>query len=166
MDAEQLAVQVPGCNLCEPGEMFMIEVHGADRTVVIKAKVSMASEGIIAFTFSAEPLSLPPREKARIKVEGIGATLTSSNGAIDVEVSDISIEGCGLLSSVQVEKSSLVELLVDSPAGPIDCRGEVRYCKNDSEMPGLYRIGLLLQPLGRLEQARWNKMIEYSLEAA
>ena len=166
LEGEQLAIQVPVTQSSEPGDVFMVEIHGADRTVIIKAKVSMASEGIIAFTFVGEPASMPPREKARIKVEGVGATLSSPSGAIDVEVSDISLEGCGILSSVQVDKGSRIEVMVDSPAGPIDCKGEVRYCKSDAEMQGLYRIGVLLEPLGRLEQARWNKMIEYSLEAA
>lgn len=167
LEQEQFAIQVLGAmQTCEPGELFITEIHGVDRTMIIKGKVTMASEGIVAFAFVAEPQNLPPREKARIKVEGVSATLSTNNGAIDVEIADISIEGCGILSPGQVEKGSVIELMIDSPAGPINCRGEVRYTKTDSEMPGLYRLGILLEPFGRLEQARWNKMIEYSLEAA
>lgn len=166
-EQEQLAIQIYGSQaVFEPGELFMVEIHGCDRTVIAKGKVSMASEGIVAFTFAGEPISMPPREKSRIKVEGVGATMSADCGTLDVEVSDISAEGCGILSSAQVEKGTTIDLMIDSPAGPIDCKGEVRYCKTEPELQGLFRIGLLLQPLGRLEQARWNKMIEYSLEAA
>lgn len=164
---DQISIQVVGSQATfEPGEAFMLEIHGTDRTVVAKAKVSLASEGIVTFLTLGEPMSMPPRERARIKVDGVSASLGANGGSIDVELSDISQEGCGVLSSVQVEKGSVISLSIDSPAGPIDCQGEVRYCKTDPEMEGFYRLGVLLQPLGRLEQARWNKMIEYSLEAA
>jgi hypothetical protein len=176
-DDEQIHVQLASNEVLELGDIFVIEVHGADCYAMIKGKLGMVSESIAVFTFMEKPRYFPPKERVRVKVEGVSATLgVLANPheevaehpmySLEVEVNDVSHEGVGILSSSRLDRGTQISLLVDSPAGPVQCKGEVRYCKPEPEHDSLYRIGILLQQMGRLELARWTKMIEFAMEAA
>jgi hypothetical protein len=144
---------------------------------MIKGKLGMVSESIAVFALLEQPKYFPPKERVRVKVEGVSARLSvlampneaageHSMYSLDVEVNDVSHEGAGILCASRLDRGTQISLLVDSPAGPVACKGEVRYCKPEPEHENVFRVGLLLQEMGRLELARWTKMIEFAMEAA
>ena len=75
-------------------------------------------------------------------------------------VVDISQRGIGLVIGVPVTRGSWVSMTLKSEFGEIQCTGQVRYCKPDTEQFGSYRVGVALDALDRLAGARWRRLYD------
>jgi hypothetical protein len=57
-----------------------------------------------------------------------------------------------------VEKGTGIELIIDSPQGRVDCKGEVIYCRR-LNIGNQYRIGMSIKPQNRVDTARWQRLL-------
>jgi PilZ domain-containing protein len=172
---EELQVQLPRGSELEPGEKFVIEVYGDETHAMLHCRLGVMTEGLAVFTLEDPPRYLAQKEPVRKKVDDISGTLTilkvpgeqeQPDTVIDVVVIDISQDGAGIISPLRVTRGSTIKLLVRTAAGPITRNGEVRYCKPEPQHRETYRVGVLLKDMGRLESARWARLLDLSLGAA
>lgn len=143
------------------GDRFAVEVHGTDRSAIFTAALCSQDSEELVFRIHEQVRYLPSRERARLAVEGITGKFKYQGVDTPFSVSDVSLQGCGLVVPFQVPRGAKLTLDIDTPQGLINCSGEVRYCKQDADIPGAYRIGMLLDIMARLESARWTKLFEF-----
>lgn len=142
------------------GETFMVQVHGHSSTALFRAVLRSVGSRELMFVIPEPVRFLTPSEQVRISVQGVTATITGEGKAVDATVVDLSVGGAGLVAACEIKKGEHVRVLFITPLGNVDCDAEVRYCKPESIEEGTYRIGVQLEDLGRIERARWNRLVE------
>lgn len=155
-----LVVKLGGPAQVKPGETFMVQVHGHSSTALFRALLKGISPNELAFAIPEPVRFLTASEQVRVSVEGVTATLTSAGRALETTVVDLSVGGAGLVSTREIKRGEHVRVLFETPLGNVECDAEVRYCKAESIEDGTYRIGVRLEELGRIERARWNRLVE------
>jgi hypothetical protein len=147
----------------EIGEVFMVQVHGPEQTVMFKASLALSCAAEMTFNVHPPMTSVPATEAARFSVSGMDGEILYDGIRVAVDVLDISQGGVGLLCQQVVTRYAKVTVVISSPYGPITTTGEIRYCRPDQETLGSYRVGIRLDEMGRLERARWNRLFEMDL---
>lgn len=142
------------------GDVFMVQVHGPTFTALFKAVLRSAAEKDLCFTIPEPVRFLKASEQVRVSVVGVSALVTASNRAFESMVVDLSTTGAGLLATRELKKGEIVRVMFTTPVGEIECGAEVRYCKPDSIDDGSFRVGLQLEQMGRIERARWNRLVD------
>ena len=143
-----------------PTDVFMVQVHGHTSTALFKAVLSHQFEVELFLTIPEPVRFLTAHEAVRVSVDGLTALLTSKGRAVEAEVVDLSVKGAGLLTTCEFTKGEKVTIAFSTPLGPVECTGVIRYAKPDPAEDDKYRIGLELDDLGRIERARWQRLIE------
>lgn len=145
-----------------PGEQFMFEVHGHSIAAVFPAELAVVSGDDLVFTIP-QPLRLvSANEEARVFVREVSGILKGETMEVDVLVVDVSRSGAGLLAPLQLSAGERVTLELDTAQGTVVCCGEVRYCRPDSREWGQFRAGILLDDMGRIERARWARLVGFN----
>jgi hypothetical protein len=158
-NASAIIVNLSTESLLEPGEHFMFEVHGHDAVAIFPGVLSMVNADEYLFEIP-QPLRLTsPNEEARVYVEDVSGILKGETMEVDVLVVDVSRRGAGVLAPLPLTAGEKVVLSLDTAQGPVECTGEVRYCRPDTKAWGQYRAGLLLDDMGRIEKARWARLV-------
>jgi hypothetical protein len=142
----------------EVGDILVAEVSGRENLALLDASVKTIIDDEIVLDFRRPPRYEVAREKFRTLVQNVRGSVNYEGENVDLEVLDISEQGLGLLSFAPVQTGSRVKLSLETPYGPVKVSGLVRYCRSDPKRIGLYRAGLYLDEMGRLDRARWNKL--------
>jgi len=158
---EVLQLRLSTKTTLEESDNFNIEIHGTDRSAVFQAALITQDGDNLVFAVPQTIRFMPAREKARLAVRGVTGICTYQGLETAFDVSDVSLEGIGIVLPVGVLRGAHLELEIQSPHGPIQCNGHVRYCRTDPDVAGWFRIGILLDDMGRLETARWARLFEY-----
>jgi hypothetical protein len=146
----------------EPGQQFMFEVHGHSVAAVFPAELSVVSGDDLVFSIP-QPLRLvTPNEEARVYVRDVTGILKGETMEVDVLVVDVSKKGAGVLAPMPLAAGERITLELDTLQGPVICCGEVRYCRPDSREWGQFRAGILLDDMGRIERARWARLVGFN----
>lgn len=148
IEASQLDVQ----DRCRIEIYSEAETHSA--VVVVLASEDTRVVLRVEDSFSSRPST----EVARLIVASCPGSLMIEGLGLSVDLHDVSVEGCGVLVDRSLKRGSLGKLAVDSPHGRIDAEVEVRYCRPDAEQFGMYRAGLRIRQIGRIEKARLQKL--------
>ena len=144
------------------GEAFFIQANGIRSSTTFKAVLVAASNGNLRFEIKEAIRVMRSTEEARVRLDGAIAELCTGGKSTETEVLDISAHGLGLLSPVPIERGEEVQLTITAECGlVIRATGVVRYCQPGQE-PQEHRIGIQLNPMDRVEQARWQQLIEHS----
>lgn len=143
----------------QPGDEFMFQLNGRDSGALFPATLAMSSGEDYLFNIP-EPLRLTtPCEEARVYVQDVSGILHGDSRELDVIILDVSRKGAGVLTPLPVSAGERVVLTIDTPGGSVNCAGEVRYCRNDAKVKGHFRAGIMLDDMGRIERARWARLI-------
>jgi hypothetical protein len=93
-------------------------------------------------------------------VSGIDVLLEDDYAPVEGKIVDLSSKGLGVAIHIPMQKGTAVRVKISCASGEILGEGEIRYCRQVSEVPPEFRVGIKLQPLDRLNQARWNRLME------
>ena len=146
--------------LHELNDLYMIEIHGLDRSAQFKACLLEYTEDAVVLGIPEGIKFYAPRENARVYLKERPAQLELDGLPIPAMVEDVSKEGLGLIVQHQIPRSSLVSVKMESDGGSINLKAEVRYCKTDPDLIGSFRVGLLIKEMDRLSSARWVRFFE------
>ncbi|MER3495393.1 MAG: hypothetical protein C4320_00310 [Armatimonadota bacterium] len=69
------------------------------------------------------------------------------------------MKGIGGTIEVEIQHPGEIRFEIDGLYGPVAGTAEVRYCRADPQDPARFRIGLLILQVGRIDQARWVRML-------
>ncbi len=127
---------------CKPGDQFMFQVYGPGKVVLFKAGVQAQYGHEISFSILSEMQYAPAKEEMRVLAEGTTGVLKGDGHEMEVMLIDISPKGAAVISAIFFSKETPVELLVASPAGPINLKGHVRNCREAEGMRSQYRVGI------------------------
>lgn len=158
-------VDIPSGNELRAGQEFMVQAFGPSACATFRTRLRLMSGTRGSFAIEGEVRFLKSTEEPRMKVSGVTATIEDDYAPFEAQVVDISSSGMGMVSSIPLEKGETVKLTISTLAGPVGALAEVRYNRQVSENPIAFRIGLKLQPLARLNQARWNRLLDGSAAA-
>lgn len=148
----------------EVGDQFVTQVFGHGASALLKGTVNAKSDEQIVMMLN-EPIKLiQSSEQARIAVTDVKAILRYEGESIEAAVLDVSIGGAGLQVAQVLERGATIELAMDSPHGPVAAVGIVRYCRPEPDVENLFRVGVQLNGMSRVDGARWRRMFE--LDAA
>lgn len=78
-------------------------------------------------------------------------------------VHDVSSGGLGIDVETPIESGDEVELRIQTPVGEIRCRARVLYCRELQSGSEMYRCGVRIENMPRVDYARWARL---TLEAA
>ncbi|MCB8932046.1 MAG: PilZ domain-containing protein [Fimbriimonadaceae bacterium] len=155
-----LVVKLGGPTQVKLGETFMVQVHGHSSTALFRAVLRAVGPKELTFVIPEPVRFLTASEQVRVTVEDVTATITGGGKALEATVVDLSVGGAGLVAAREIKKGEHVRVIFTTPLGNVECDAEVRYCKMESIEDGTYRIGVQLEELGRIERARWNRLVE------
>ena len=103
---------------------------------------------------------LPRSEEARIAMDGGIIEVNSEECGEDrVFLSDISEHGAGILGTSAYSRGAILSLKVSAARRTLELKGEVRYCIRSKIVPDMYKTGLKLDGLDRLEAAEWRNLM-------
>lgn len=92
-----------------------------------------------------------PMLEARKKSEKVRGMIETP-----VEILDIAPSGIGLMTDFNLETGASVDLRLTTDYGDMSVRGSVVYCRPEGTQ---FRVGLKLNELSRLDQARWDQIL-------
>ena len=98
-------------------------------------------------------------EDVRYACEATGGGLTLGSRRYEFEVGDISDKGLGGHVCTEIARGTTVGFEIDGLYGKVGGMAEVRYCRASPHKEGQFRIGLLIVEVGRIDQARWGRML-------
>ncbi len=143
-----------------PNDVFMVQVHGHTSTALFRAVLQHRFEHDLHLAIPEPVRFLTANEPVRISVQGLTATITANGEAVEAKVVDLSARGAGLVTTSEFTRGDKVAVSFSTPLGIVECTGVVRYTKPEPAEDGYFRVGLELDDLGRIEHARWNRLIE------
>jgi hypothetical protein len=153
-------LDIPAAQDLSPGDECSIQALGTASCAVVKGKVQLVAAHQVSFALEGSARFLKSGEEARMRASGLLAMVSDEYAPIETEIIDISPNGLGMLASVPFERGSEIQLALATPAGQIYVSGEVRYCRQMSNEPIRFRVGVRLKRFDRVNQARWNRLIE------
>ena len=160
LDDTELRVRLNVSGECEPGDQFLVEIFGNDVNCSFKAGLSVSFDNQAYLTILSPVQYRQATESARLSVSDMFGNVVTEESEIDVRVVDISRHGMGMIVRIPLPKGSQFSYKVISPVGELHGQAQVRYCRLDPSGNGLYRIGARIMDLTRVEQAKWNRLIE------
>lgn len=92
-----------------------------------------------------------PNHEARRKSERVSGKIETP-----VEVMDLAPNGMGLLTDFRLETGANIDLRLTTDFGELCLTATVVYCRPEDN---LFRVGVKLQELSRLNQARWDQVL-------
>lgn len=143
----------------QPGDEFMFQVFGHGTMAMFRAELSLQAGDQLTFQVIGPTQYRRSKEDMRLLADGITGVLTCDGFDIDVIFVDLSVKGAGVICGQQLTKGSAIELRIDSSQGPILCTGEVVYSKRMSLNDFQFRVGLSVTPRGRIDLARWQRLL-------
>jgi hypothetical protein len=160
LTAYELRIKLPPHTEISPGDSFHVEMYSAQVSAVCKATFTSRREDEWILNVNDAIKPLPPKENLRLHMGGLPGKIQFDGVEYDMTVQDISSEGMGLVTDCFAPRGATVCIEVETEQGPIVCTGEVRYCRQEATNTNQFRLGLLLNPMGRLERARWARIFE------
>jgi hypothetical protein len=160
LDDTELRVRLNVSGECEPGDQFLVEIFGNEVNASFKAGLSVSFDNQAYLTILSPIQHRAATESARLSVSDMFGNVTTDETEVDVRVVDISRQGMGIIVRIPLTKGSQIRYKVISPVGELHGQAQVRYCRLDPTGNGLYRVGLRILDLTRVEQAKWHRLVE------
>lgn len=163
----------------EIGERFLFELYGQKANQIFIAELESvdgmnalqktamgkgqdATPIDITFEFSivSESKFIEPKEPARKAVQSLTAFLAKAGESLEVSISDISESGVGLLTNSAYEVGEPVILTMTAMMRTITLDCQVRHCRPDKQIKGMFRTGLQFENMNRVDLVAWAKVMD------
>ncbi|RYG68079.1 hypothetical protein EON77_15860 [bacterium] len=145
------------------------ELHAGDRVFVTicSAQCSATFQAVaISSTLLETTLQLetmpkygPVTEDVRYACDATGGAILHGSRRYAFEIGDISEKGLGGNIEAEIPRGTTVGFEIEGLYGKVGGKAEVRYCRAAPQAGDGYRIGLLITEVGRIDQARWSRML-------
>ena len=155
----EIVVDFAGAEDFEIGSKFFVTINGVQTAAVVQATLENQSPGFVTLRYDGVLRYLAPSEAARRQVTGLTGVIGLDGTEIEMQVTDVSSMGFGAVIEGSLTRGTIVDIEVDTQFGNISGKAEVRYCRQDTQDSMKHRIGVLLTQLGRIETARWSRLI-------
>lgn len=177
----QIEVRTSDDVFVDIGEMFRFELHGPKISAVFEASVagveqydsgssgvSYAIEGSSARVIEAEWVTIRftiqgqfrfanAIKAFRVQVKDIKVVFKLNGTTVPGELIDVGEFGFGALIGQEIMPGTKLIADIGTTLGNVTANAAIRYCGPAKD--GLYRIGLELQEMGRLDRPRWKRYI-------
>ncbi len=101
-----------------------------------------------------------PHENARRRIKRYPVLVTLESGVpARAFIVDASKHSIGLICDQPIDRNSSVKVSVQGSSAVFHVEGHVLYCVTDRRHDKLYRFGLFVPEMPRLEQQRWERFI-------
>jgi hypothetical protein len=97
-------------------------------------------------------------EAPRYHVEGVIVEVNLDWLQLREQVLDVSATGLAFLSKAMLEVGSTIDMIVHTDGAKIPLSGEIRYCRKAPAHGDLYRVGVKIGELSRLDAAKWSRI--------
>lgn len=144
----------------EIGSKFFVTVNGVHSAAVVQATLENQASGFLTLKYDGALRYLNTTEAVRRQVTGLTGIIQLEGAEIEMQISDISMNGFGAVIDGSLTRGEIVDLDVDTPFGNVTGKAEIRYCRQDTKDSLKHRIGIQFVQLGRIETARWNRMTD------
>lgn len=153
---QQVALRIEDLESIEPGETFILELYGANRSVILQAVfMTFNTDGTCTFQTTSQPFYLPGPVDPRFRVPNFEAKVNYYGRKTVGRVTDVSSKGLALEAGFLANRLEPIELEVELPSGVVHLRGHVRYCKPIPNSPA-FRMGVRIEQMDRVGVARWQ----------
>lgn len=146
------------------GDEVLVEAFADKIRAVFQARAAQARKGdrdrelVVRFEVVGGIRYLDINQEGRIQVEGITVGLKLGDSHYVGQVNDLSPHGVGAFLPIGLPLNMIYTLEVKTAQGDnFTFDAEVRYCRMDEDR---YHVGFQIAHLARIEQARWNVLIE------
>ena len=157
-----IVIDFTGAQEFEIGSKFFVTINGVHTSAVVQATLENQSTGFLTLRYDNTLRYLSTTEAVRRLVTGLSGTVVLDSAEIEMNISDVSINGFGAMIDGTLTRGAIVELHIDTPFGNVTGKAEIRYCRKDAKDSLKHRIGVQFVHLGRIETARWNRLTEDS----
>lgn len=146
------------------GDEVLVEAFADKIRAVFQARAAQARKGerdrelIVKFEVVGGIRYLDINQEGRIQVEGITVGLKLGDAPYIGQANDLSPHGVGAFLPIGLPINMVYVLEIKTAQGDtFSFDAEVRYCRKDENR---YHVGFQIAQLPRIEQARWNVLIE------
>ncbi len=146
----------------EIGSKFFVTINGVHSSAVVQATLESQSAGFLTLKYDSVLRYLNTTEAVRRLVTGLSGTINIDGAEIEMNISDVSVNGFGAVVDGSLTRGSIVDLDIDTPFGSVTGKAEIRYCRQDSKNSLKHRVGIQFVHLGRIETARWCRLTQDS----
>lgn len=143
------------------GDVFMVQVHGFAASALFQAVLLREAEGDFQFAIPESARIVAPNEQARVVTAGVTAMVMSGRRNVEADVVDVGARGVGLVTTCDFVKGERVFATFKTPVGPIESMGTVSYARLEAPEGTTYRIGIELDELDRIGNARWQRLLVF-----
>lgn len=155
----QLSVRLaPGAELAL-GDRVFVSLACAQFGATFHAEVTGATASETLLTIEGKPKYGAATEDVRYSTASMTGCLAVGSKRHPMEIGDISSKGLGGHVDSEIARGVQVRFEIDGVYGQVGGTAEVRYCRADPARPGRFRIGLLIVAVGRIDGARWTRML-------
>lgn len=157
----ELVIRLNSSDPSPLGSRCFVEVFGTTRDALLFGTADSGTlgpfEGPVArFVPDARIGFRASMGEARYVVEGVLGAASVEDEKVQVTVLDVSGTGLAVLSPRQFERGQHLALHVLTPFGETWLDAEVRYSRKDRSQENVYRTGLKILKMDRLDAARWR----------
>lgn len=141
------------------GDRVFVTICSAQCSSTFQAVVIARSPLETTLLLETPPKYGPVTEDVRYACEAMGGALLQGSKRYEFEIGDISEKGLGGFVDAEIARGTKIGFEIEGLYGKVAGQAEVRYCRADNQKGGRYRIGLLIVEVGRIDQARWGRML-------
>lgn len=99
---------------------------------------------------------------ARFRTSNLVALVYHEDESFAVPIEDIGPRGVAITSPKDLPQNARLELAITTSMGAIDLEGSVRYSRTSRKSNDLFRVGIHLTKMGRIDQGRWKDLLASS----
>ncbi len=162
---KELLVELAPDSECYVGDTFNVQAQGKDRTAVVTGMIVAMEDRQAAFEVMGRIQLINQTEMARFLVSDVTGEVFGEEGQTSVMIVDVCEGGAALTSPSSLKVGSDVELKIEIHETLVTLPALVRYCKADKADPSIYRVGLEMKSLNRIDHARWHTFVEEAMYA-
>jgi hypothetical protein len=144
----------------EIGSKFFVTINGVHSSAVVQATLECQSSGFLTLKYDGVLRYLNTTEAVRRLVTGLSGTINIDGAEIEMNISDVSVNGFGAVVDGSLTRGSIVDLDIETPFGNVTGKAEIRYCRQDTKNSLKHRVGIQFLQLGRIETARWSRLTQ------
>jgi hypothetical protein len=141
------------------------ECYGQGTVARFNGRVFAQANLDIAVSLIGSISYAPSEETPRIFASGLHGHLEGHRGAAAIQVLDVSPLSLGVLADGGFDSGDRLTLAMPTEMGPVVAKVSVANCREDSNAPGQFRIGLHIDDMARLDRARWGRLVAERAEA-
>jgi hypothetical protein len=134
------------------------ELDATFMTALDTTSVYEVKESILEFKI-VSPMSFANSDQSPRKLAHNYQAIVRSPIMMDAMIHDVSEWGIGMVGDKRFAVNTAIEIAINHNGREVYVTGEVRYSRKEAMLADLYRTGVQICSLDRLELAKWRKYI-------